>query len=120
MCYPGITESVEAKQNAAVRKWEEFEEPLESFMKWFRNMEVAFRDQQLQPTLKEKQARLSTFKEKRELILKKESEIDQFVDRSHALLNSSGVERIKPLISQISNRYFVFYYINQVLTAFLR
>ena len=73
-------------------------------MKWFRSMEAAFRDQQLQPTLKEKQSRLAAFKEKRETILKKENEIDQFVDKSHTLLNCSGVERIKPLISQISNR----------------
>ena len=67
-------------------------------------MEAAFRDQQLQPTLKEKEERLSAFKEKREVIVKREKEIDQFVDKSHGLLNSSGVERIKPLISQISNR----------------
>ncbi|XP_032455805.1 nesprin-1 isoform X11 [Nasonia vitripennis] len=98
-------ESVEAKQNAALKKWEEFEEPLESFMKWFRSMESAFRDQQLQPNLSEKQHRLSALKEKREVILKKESEIDQFIDQSHVLLNTSGVERIKPLVSQISNRY---------------
>lgn len=76
-------------------------------MKWFRSMEAAFRDQQLQPTLKEKQARLASFKEKREAILKKESEIDHFIDKSHTLLNSSGVERLKPLVSQISNRYYI-------------
>lgn len=73
-------------------------------MKWFRLMEATFRDFQLQPTLKDKQSQLVDFKQKRETILKKENEIDQFIDKSHALLNSSGVERLKPLISQISNR----------------
>ena len=73
--------------------------------KWFRTMEAAFRDQQLQPTLKEKESRLRAFQEKREVILRAEQEIDKFVDKSHSLLHSSGVERIKPLISQISNRY---------------
>lgn len=34
----------------------------------------------------------------------KEKEIDDFVDCSHSLLNYSGADRIKPLISQISNR----------------
>lgn len=78
-------------------------------MKWFRLMEADFRDQQLQPSLEEKQNRLRTFKEKRETIIKMESEIDQFIDKSHGLLNSSGVERIKPIISQISNRYISFF-----------
>lgn len=87
-----------------MRKWDEFEEPLESYMKWFRSLEATFRDCQLQPTLKDKQLQLAAFKSKREEILKKENEIDQFTDKSHALLNSSGVDRLKPLISQISNR----------------
>jgi len=68
-------------------------------------MEAAFRDQQLQPTLKDKEARLHDFKEKREIIARQEREIDEFVDKSHSLLHASGIERIKPLISQISNRY---------------
>lgn len=87
-----------------MEKWQDFEDQLEAHTSWFRGMEAAFRDQQLQPTLKEKEGRLNAFKEKREIIVKQEKEIDQFVDKSHGLLNSSGVERIKPLISQISNR----------------
>lgn len=34
----------------------------------------------------------------------RENDIDEFVDRSHGLLHWSGADRIKPLISQISNR----------------
>ncbi|XP_012253400.2 muscle-specific protein 300 kDa isoform X14 [Athalia rosae] len=98
-------ESVENKQMSALQKWQEFEDQLESHTRWFRSMEAVFRDQQLQATLKDKESQLSVFKDKRESITKQEREIDEFVDRSHGLLHSSGVDRIKPLISQISNRY---------------
>lgn len=77
---------------------------MEAHTKWFSTMEAAFRDQQLQPTLQDKEARLKALKEKRDAILKKESNVDEFVDKSHSLLHASGVERIKPMISQISNR----------------
>ncbi|KAK2588097.1 hypothetical protein KPH14_004158 [Odynerus spinipes] len=103
--YLSEIESVEEKQKAALRKWQDFEDQLEAHTRWFSSMEAAFRDQQLQPTLSDKEARLEAFKEKRDIILKQEHEIDAFVDISHNLLHSSGLERIKPLISQISSRY---------------
>lgn len=95
---------MEDKQKAALQKWQDFEDKLETHTRWFCTMEAAFRDQQLQPTLTDKEARLRALKEKRDAILKEESRIDEFVDKSHSLLHASGVERIKPLISQISNR----------------
>lgn len=95
---------MEECQKKALENWQSFEDHLETHMKWFRSMEAAFRDQQLQPTLKDKEIQLCTFKKKREIIAKQESNIDEFVDKSHSLLRTSGVERIKPLISQISNR----------------
>ncbi|EZA53954.1 Nesprin-1 [Ooceraea biroi] len=98
-------ESVEERQRTALERWQNFEDQLEAHTKWFRSMEAAFRDQQLQPTLKDKEARLRAFKEKREIIARQEREIDEFVDKSHSLLHASGIERIKPLISQVSNRY---------------
>lgn len=99
-----FTESVEEKQKVALRKWQDFEDQLEAHARWFSSMEATFRDQQLQPTLSDKEARLQAFKEKRDIILKQEQEIDAFVDISHNLLHSSGLERIKILISQISYR----------------
>ncbi|XP_076667923.1 muscle-specific protein 300 kDa isoform X16 [Andrena cerasifolii] len=103
--YLSEIESVEDKQKAALQKWQNFEDKLEAHTKWFCTMEAAFRDQQLQPTLQDKEARLRVLKEKRDAILKEEAQIDEFIDKSHSLLHASGVERIKPLISQISNRY---------------
>lgn len=98
-------DAVESKLEAALKQWLEFEDQLDKHTKWFRTTETAFRDQQLQATLPQKEAQLEGFKRKRDLITAKEKEIDDFVDSSHSLLNYSGADRIKPLISQISNRY---------------
>lgn len=99
-----IPESTKTKQKVMLDKWEEFEKQMESLSKWFSAMEATFKDQQLQPNLAHKIARLKFLKEQREDIVQKEEDIDQFVDKSHALLNATGVERIRPLITQISNR----------------
>nr|XP_033322974.1 nesprin-1 [Megalopta genalis] len=103
--YLSEIESVEEKQKAALQKWQDFDDKLEAHAKWFCAMEAAFRDQQLQPTLADKEARLRALAEKRDAVLKEESKIDEFVDKSHSLQHASGVERVKPLISQTSNRY---------------
>ncbi|XP_020291842.1 nesprin-1 isoform X3 [Pseudomyrmex gracilis] len=96
---------VEERLRTALEKWQNFEDQLEVHTKWFRSMEAMFRDQQLQATLKDKEARLNAFKDKRESIAQHERKIDEFVDESHSLLHTSGIARIKPLISQVSNRY---------------
>lgn len=102
--YCFFTDSIENKLNAALKKWEDFENELEKHTAWLRSMEASFRDQRLQSTLEEKENQLQAFKDKRDLITKQEMEIDQFIDRSHGLINTSHVERIKSLVSQISNR----------------
>ncbi|XP_039285327.1 nesprin-1-like [Nilaparvata lugens] len=98
-------DAVQEKLNNTLSQWKEFENNLDSHTKWFRATEGAFRDQQLKATFEEKEKQLGTFKEKRQLITDKEKEIDSFVDQSHALLHASGADKLKPLISQISNRY---------------
>lgn len=98
-------DAIASKQEQALKQWQEFESQLDENTKWFRATEVKFRDQQLQASLPEKETQLKTYVAQRNLITSKEKDIDAFVDRSHALLNTSGAERIKPLISQISNRY---------------
>ncbi|XP_078048160.1 muscle-specific protein 300 kDa isoform X4 [Augochlora pura] len=103
--YLNEIESVEEKQKAALQKWQDFDDKLEEHAKWFSAMEAVFRDQQLQPTMADKESRLRVLADKRDAVLKEESKIDEFVDRSHSLQHASGVERVKPLISQTSNRY---------------
>lgn len=106
---------MEERQKTALEKWQNFEDQLEAHTKWFRSMEAIFRDQQLQPTLKDKEARLRACKEEREIIARKEREIDEFVDKSHNLLQTSNIERIKPLISQVTNRYVKLFPIKRLL-----
>ena len=43
--------------------------------------------------------------QKREDVVRYEREIDIFVDQGHALVRTSSVDRLKPLITQLSNRY---------------
>jgi nesprin-1 len=93
------------KQENAIKQWQEFESELDALNQWFKNAEVKFRDQSLQATLLEKEQQLKVYLADREQVAAKEKEIDYFVDKSHALLHTSGVQRIKPLVSQISNRY---------------
>lgn len=86
-------------------EWKEFETTLDTQTKWFRATEAVFREQKLLASLEEKAGQLASFQAQREVITKQEKAIDAFVDKSHALLNATGAERITPLISQISNRY---------------
>ncbi|CAH1403532.1 unnamed protein product [Nezara viridula] len=97
--------NIEKNLEATIAQWLRFEEELENHTKWFRTVEAAFRNQQPRATLEEKQEQLESYKKMRDEITDHEVKIDSFVDDSNALLSSSGVDRIKPLISQISNRY---------------
>lgn len=98
------TAAIEKKIQDALQDWKDFEDRLDEHTKWFRSIEAVFREQKLYSTLPEKQAQLESFLAQRNLVTDREKTIDEFVDKSHVLLSSSGTERIKPLISQISNR----------------
>ena len=100
-----VAGAVQARLEEALSQWQQFEQQLELHTKWFRATEAVFRSQQLQSTLQQKEEQLRAFQRHREEITAREQDIDAFVDRSHALLNLSRAERIKPLISQISNRW---------------
>ena len=99
-----ISANIEKSLAATISQWLKFEEELENHTKWFRAIEAAFRNQQPRATLEEKQEQLESYRQMRGEITEQEVKIDSFVDDSNSLLSSSGVDRIKPLISQISNR----------------
>lgn len=101
------------KQNNALKQWKDFEADLDQINQWFKKVEVKFRDQPLQNSLVEKENQLKFYQAEREEVSQKEKEIDVFVDKSHALLHSSGSQRIKPLISQISSRYQILHNITK-------
>lgn len=96
--------AVEDKQKAALKQWQEYEKSLDELTKWCRATESIFREQPLQSSMEEKEQQLNKYKEQREIILGKEKVIDSFVDKANNLLNNSGAERLKNLISQLSNR----------------
>ncbi|KAJ8984006.1 hypothetical protein NQ317_006860, partial [Molorchus minor] len=93
------------KQNSALKQWEDFESTLEGLNQWFKEIEAKFRDQPLQDTLPEKESQLQLLQMQRSEVAAKEKEIDNFIDKSHALLQSSSTQRIKPIASQISTRF---------------
>lgn len=101
-----VASAVQSRLEEALAQWQQFEQQLDAHTKWFRATEAVFRQQQLQSTLPQKEEeQLRAFQGHREEVTAREQDMDAFVDRSHALLNLSRAERIKPLISQMSNRY---------------
>merc|ERR1712106_1136690 len=100
-----LIEDVEINIEKGIAQWEQFNADLSKHHAWFKVYEAIFRNQQLQGTSEEKRAKLNDYKAKREEIIQHEKTIDDFVNNSHNLLHNSGVERLKPVITQISNRY---------------
>lgn len=78
---------------------------MEKHSSWCKEMESFFKDLPLCATLEEKQAQIEVLSQKREEVVHYERNIDIFVDHSHALVRISSVDRLKPLITQLSNRY---------------
>ncbi|KAK6636175.1 hypothetical protein RUM43_009828 [Polyplax serrata] len=97
--------NIENKLKTALKDWDDFNRLLNEHSKWFKDLEVVFREEKLCGSLAEKEAQSVHFNEKRNEVTQYEGKIDEFVDKGHALLNTTGAERVKPLISQISNRY---------------
>lgn len=98
-------DTTETKHKATLQHWSEFDRVLDELTKWCRSTETVFRDQPLQSTIEDKLKQLAIFKQNREEIIQKQKTIDQFMDQTHSLLNNSGADRIKTLISQLTNRY---------------
>ncbi|KAI5642762.1 spectrin repeat domain-containing protein [Phthorimaea operculella] len=97
--------SSEQKLKHTLEIWNKFDSSIESITEWLKDMESKCRDQSLCSTLQEKEAQLQRYVNLRNEINAKEKEIDAFVDESHSLIQLSGVERLKPLVTQISSRY---------------
>lgn len=85
-------------------QWTDFENEFDEITNWFRLTETFIKDQQLQSTFENKEAKLKLFVEKRNKVLNYEPKIEKFIDSSNNLLHISGVERLKPLILQAGNR----------------
>ena len=104
----GVSSSLEETkraQEAILQRWQSFEDGMESCNAWLRQQEAALSDQHLQITLPDKEAQFTRFQAVRDTVVSYEPQIDAFVDQATALFQSSGVERLRPLISQISSKY---------------
>lgn len=98
-------DSSEQKLKHTLDIWNKFDSNIESITEWLKEMESKCRDQSLCSTLQEKEAQLKRYIDLRNEINTKEKEIDAFVDESHSLIQLSGVDRLKPLVTQVSSRY---------------
>ena len=85
--------------------WDLYEDSVEKQNSWFKSMESYFQDKQLFSTLEEKQNYMTKLKAKRDNVVKREKDIDTFVDKALTLVQTSGVDRLKPYISSVSTRY---------------
>lgn len=101
----GSIETSEQKLKHTLDIWNNFDSSIESITEWLKDMESKCRDQSLCSTLQEKEYQLKRCVDIRNNINAKEKEIDAFVDESHSLIQHSGVERLKPLVTQVSSRY---------------
>lgn len=97
--------SSEQKLKHTLEIWNKFDVSIEAITEWLKDMESKCRDQSLCSTLQEKETQLQKYVSLRNEINGKEKEIDAFVDESHSLIQLSGVERLKPLVTQVSSRY---------------
>lgn len=95
----------EQKLKHTLEIWNKFDSSIELINGWLKDMETKCRDQVLCSTLSEKETQLQRYVDLRNEIHGKEKEIDAFVDESHSLILMSGVERLKPLVIQVSSRY---------------
>lgn len=95
----------EQKLKHTLETWDKFDLSIESITEWLKDMESKCRDQSLCSNLKEKEIQLQRYVDLRNNINAKEKELDAFVDESHSLIQLSGVERLKPLVTQVSSRY---------------
>ena len=100
-----VIEDVEINIEKALAYWVQFNDDISKHHDWFKTLEGEFLDQEPCASSDEKEEKLKKFQSKREIIVGYEKTVDDFVNNSHNLLHNSGVERLKPVITQISNRY---------------
>ncbi|KAL3268199.1 hypothetical protein HHI36_007324 [Cryptolaemus montrouzieri] len=94
-----------ARQNSFLLEWKNFDKNLDELTKWCKSREVILREQPLQDTLDEKITKCKHFQDERDAVSTKEVQIDQFVDLAHSLAQSSRVQKIQPLVAQLSTKY---------------
>ena len=112
-----LIDDIEINIEKALAYWEQFTSDLSKHHEWFKKFENIFRNQQLFGSAEEKRNQLEEYRNKRQEIVQHEKTIDDFVNNSHNLLHNSGVERLKPVITQISNRYQLLHVLSKEIVS---
>ena len=112
-----VIEDVEINIEKALAYWDQFNDDLTKHHDWFKHYENIFRNQELLDTVNAKKEKLEELKSSRVKIIEHEKTIDDFVNNSHNLLHNSGVERLKPVITQISNRYQLLHVLSKEIVS---
>jgi nesprin-1 len=86
-------------------EYEQFEKELEELTKWCKVKENSFKSQELMSTTGDKEAQFNKFKTLLNEISNLEKRIDSFLENCATLIQKSGIEKIKNLSNQLSNRY---------------
>merc|ERR1712242_234008 len=112
-----LIEDVEINIEKALAYWDQFNADLTKHHDWFKTYENIFRNQEHLGTAEEKREKLKELQSNREKIVHHEKTIDDFVNNSHNLLHNSGAERLKPVITQISNRYQLLHVLSKEIVS---
>ena len=112
-----LIEDIEINIEKALAQWKQFDDDMSKHGNWFKIYEEIFHSQIPQGTVDEKEEQLKIFNEKRGDIIAFETNIDDFVNNSHNLLQNTGTERLKATIMQINNRYQLLHVLSKDVCA---
>lgn len=101
----------------ALAQWKQFDADMTKLANWFKTYEDIFHSQAPQGTLYEKEEQLKVFLAKRNDVINFETNIDDFVNNSHNLLQNTGTERLKTTIMQVNNRYQLLHVLSKDVCA---
>jgi len=112
-----LIEDIEINIEKALAQWKQFDDDMLKHANWFKIYEEIYHSQLPQGSLEEKEEQLKLFLSKRNDIIAFETNIDDFVNNSHNLLQNTGTERLKTTIMQINNRYQLLHVLSKDVCA---
>ncbi|CAB4070178.1 SYNE1 [Lepeophtheirus salmonis] len=115
--HEALIDELEINIEKANGQWDQFHSDLDKHLEWFKKYESFFKDQTLMNNLIEKEERLKFFDKKRNDVIFYEKVIDDFVNSSHTLIQNTGAERLKPAVTQVSNRYQLLHVMSKEVLA---
>ena len=112
-----LVDNIDMNIQKAQGQWKQFEDDLSKHAGWFKLYEDILKNQCLQGSQDSKKQTLDMLNDKRQDIVDYEKTIDDFVNHAHNLLQNTGAERLKPAITQVSNRYQLLHVLSKEIVA---